>query len=134
MITSSPNDYSQQVDHISEEYGVDLRGFKKVSISTMNSGTRLPRLMYCYQIDMADLFIVDEIVYSRKLHWSRECGDTYVETSEAIARIPERNNMQVVIRTYKGEKAEEVRKILGNQFERLTSFRLGNGILICTQS
>jgi len=93
----------------------------------MNSGTRLPRVTYSYQIDMTDLLIVDETIHSRRFHWSREGVDLYVETSEAIARVPERNNMQVVIRTYKGEQAEEVRKILGNYVEKLTSLGLETG-------
>jgi len=109
-----------------------LRGFKRVIISAMSSKTHLPRFTYAYQIEMADLFIVDEIVNFRTSYWSRESVDVYVKTSEVIACIPECNNMLVIIRTYKGEKAEEVNDLIGHSIENLTSFRPGNGTLTCT--
>jgi len=60
-----------------------------------------------------------------------------VEFTESTARIPGQNNMPVVIRMYKGQKAHEVR-ILNLPYIHLIcishSLRPGNATLRCTQS
>ena len=83
------------------------------------------------QIEEGELFIIDEVAHPLDFDQS---SATRVKISEAIARIPERINMSVIIRTYRGEMAEEVSDLGGYYVESLTSFRPGNGNLRCTPS
>ena len=57
---------------------------------------------------MGDIFVTEEIIPSNRFSQDQEDGEEDVQITEANARIPSRSNMPVVIRTYKGQTAQEV--------------------------
>jgi len=57
---------------------------------------------------MGDLFIVNEITHPPRFCHHQRRVEKEAEIADANARIPGSSNMPVVIRTYKGENAQEV--------------------------
>ena len=57
---------------------------------------------------MGDLFIMNEILHHPRFCYHQRRVKKEAEIADANARIPGSSNMPVVIRTYKGENAQEV--------------------------
>jgi len=57
---------------------------------------------------MGDLFIMNEITHPPRFRHHRRRVEKEAQIADANARIPGSSNIPVVIRTYKGENAQEV--------------------------